>query len=211
MTPTRVFVFDIDGVIRSFRPARMAARLDAELGLPVGIIEQTAFAGPFGVDLVEGRMTRAEWVAELSERVAQNTRDADAARSIVSEWATDIGQLIPETVELIDELRTQHPVFAFTNGTDCTTRELTEHGIIDRFHRVLNSYELGIAKPELASYPKAHAQIEQTLGGPVPASSVHFTDDRPENIEAAARFGWQAVQFTDAAALRRAIAPVLAP
>lgn len=206
MAASQVFVFDIDGVIRSFQPTRMAARLDAELGMTVGIIEETAFAEPFGRDLVEGRMTRAEWVAELSERIAQNTRDADAARSIVSEWAADIGQLIPETLELIDELRHQHPVFAFTNGTDCTLRELTEHGIVDRFHRVLNSFELGIAKPEFDSYSRAHAQIEQTLGRVVPAASVHFTDDRADNIQAAAQFGWQAVQFTDAATLRASLA-----
>lgn len=210
MATSQVFVFDIDGVIRSFRPARMAARLDAELGMPVGVIEDTAFTDPFGLDLVEGRLTRAQWVDELAERIAATSRDAAAARSIVTEWAGDIGQLIPETIELIDELRQQHPVFAFTNGTDRTMHELTEHGIVDRFHRVLNSYELGVAKPDAGCYPRAHAQIEQTLGASVPTTSVHFTDDLAQNIEAAAQFGWQAVQFTDAAALRHSLASTLA-
>ncbi|WP_166984121.1 HAD family hydrolase [Paramicrobacterium fandaimingii] len=206
MTASQVFVFDIDGVIRSFQPERMAARLDAELGLTVGTIEEQAFAEPFGRDVVEGRMTRAEWVGELSERFAARSRDANAARSIVAEWSTDIGQLIPETMELIDELAREHPVFAFTNGTDCTLNELTTHGIIDRFRHVINSYELGISKPEPGSYPLAHAQIERTLGQTVSAESVHFTDDRADNIEAASTFGWWARQFTDAAALRASLA-----
>ncbi|PFG32092.1 HAD-IA family hydrolase [Paramicrobacterium agarici] len=210
MAVSQVFVFDIDGVIRTFTPERMAARLDAELGLPVGIIEDAAFADPLGRALVEGRMTRAEWVDEVTEMIARTARDADAARSIVAEWATDIGQLIPETIELIDELRQEHPVFALTNGTDRTAHELDTHGIADRFHRVLNSHEIGVAKPAPDCYARAHALIEQTLGSAVSPASVHFTDDLSANIEAAAQFGWRAVQFTDAAALRSSLAAELA-
>ncbi|WP_437584213.1 HAD family hydrolase [Paramicrobacterium sp. CJ85] len=206
----RVFVFDIDGVVRSFRPARMAARLDAELRLAPDIIEQVAFAPPFGRDLVEGRLTRAQWVEKLTEKLTDMTHNASAVASIVTEWASDIGQLIPDTIELIDELRTEHPVFALTNGTDQTLRELTEHDVAHRFTGILNSYDFGIAKPEIEVYRRAHAQIEDALAERIAPASVHFADDLDENIRAAQAFGWQGTRYTDAAALRRALGAVTA-
>lgn len=205
-----VFVFDIDGVVRTFRPERMAARLHDELDAPLGIIEQTAFSEPLASDLVEGRLTRAAWVDEVARRIAAQARRPEPVTSIVAEWASDIGQLIPETIELIDELRAKHPVFALTNGTDATRDELTAHGILGHFTRVLNSYEIGVAKPQRASFSAAHEQIEAELGRAVSAASIHFTDDRADNVAAAIDFGWRAHRFTDAATLRAAIGKLLA-
>ena len=42
----------------------------------------------------------------------------------------------------------------------------------------------------------AHAEIERRLGRTVGRGEVHFTDDRPANVDAARVFGWQARVFT---------------
>lgn len=204
MSSSRVYVFDIDGVVRTYWPGRMEERLRRELDLPVGTIEETAFAGAFGRDLVEGRMTRREWTEQLSARIARLTGRESAARSVVREWARDIGQLVPDTIALIDELRSRHPVFALTNGTDRTVAELMEHGIDDRFVQVLNSYAFGVAKPEQECFDRAHRAIEDAVGGPVDPKRVCFTDDLADNVSAASTFGWTAVRFTDGRDVRRA-------
>lgn len=205
MASPRIYVFDIDGVVRTYWPGRMKERLRRELDLPVGTIEEAAFAGAFGRDLVEGRLTRQEWTEQLGARIARLTGREGAARSVVREWAGDIGQLVPDTIALIDELRARHPVFALTNGTDRTVHELMEHGIDDRFVKVLNSFVFGVAKPEQECFERAHRAIEDAVGADVDPASVCFTDDLADNVAAAARFGWSAVRFTDGGEFRRAI------
>ncbi|SEB39227.1 putative hydrolase of the HAD superfamily [Paramicrobacterium humi] len=209
MAAPRVFVFDIDGVVRTFRPERMAARLRDELDAPLGVIERVAFSEPLARELVEGRLTRAAWVEVVAERVARHARHPEHAASVVAEWASDTGQLVPRTIALIDELRREHPVFALTNGTDTTRQELEAHGILGHFVRVLNSYEIGVAKPDRACFAAAHAGIEAALGHAVDAASVHFTDDLENNVAAATEFGWHARVFTDAESLARSIRQLL--
>ena len=60
------------------------------------------------------------------------------------------------------------------------------------------SFEVGARKPARAMFEA----FESRFGRP-----VLYVDDRPELIEGAAKFGWNALRFTGAEALERALFP----
>jgi Predicted hydrolase (HAD superfamily) len=84
----------------------------------------------------------------------------------------------------------------FTNGTDYVPEEIELLGLTPLFDRILNSADFGIAKPDPQAFAAAHRVIEADLGHPIARSDVWFTDDRPDNVEAAREFGWDAELFT---------------
>ncbi len=67
---------------------------------------------------------------------------------------------------------------------------------------MLNSAELGVAKPDPAAFAAAHRAIEDDLGRTVDPAEVWFTDDRPDNVVAAAAHGWAAELFTRPSGIR---------
>jgi putative hydrolase of the HAD superfamily len=64
------------------------------------------------------------------------------------------------------------------------------------FDGVINSAELGVAKPDPRAYAAAHRVVEAGVGREVARREVWFTDDREENVAAARDFGWDAELFS---------------
>jgi putative hydrolase of the HAD superfamily len=71
--------------------------------------------------------------------------------------------------------------------------------LLEAFSPHVLSYRVGLAKPQPEIY-----QAALELAG-VHAAEAFFTDDRPENVEAARAVGIDAVLFTGVAALYRAL------
>lgn len=136
-------------------------------------------------------------------------RGADFAASIAAlagahpDWATEI-QLwhdhwidmaqpaIPGSVHLLHALKTRGtPVYALTNF-GITTFQIARaaYPFLDLFDRSFVSGHLGVMKPE----PEIYAILEAETGHA--PERLLFTDDRPENVDAAQARGWQAHLFT---------------
>jgi 2-haloacid dehalogenase len=82
------------------------------------------------------------------------------------------------------------PVFALTNfGTDSFAHARTIYDFLSEFDRHYVSGDLGLIKPD----PRIYDHVEKDCG--LPPETLLFTDDRPENIDAAARRGWQTHLF----------------
>jgi 2-haloacid dehalogenase len=83
------------------------------------------------------------------------------------------------------------PVFALTNfgvGTFAVARQT--YPFFDEFDQAFVSGDLRTIKPE----PEIYAHLERDTG--IAPERLLFTDDRPENIEAAAQRGWHTHLFT---------------
>lgn len=81
-------------------------------------------------------------------------------------------------------------VFALTNfGKYSFEEALPKMDFLTDFDRLYVSGRMGVIKPD----PRIYQMVEEDCG--LPPQSLLFTDDRAENITAAARRGWRTHQF----------------
>ncbi|MFS4581406.1 HAD family hydrolase [Phaeobacter sp. C3_T13_0] len=117
---------------------------------------------------------------------------ADEIRHWHDSWLQMASPDIPHSVRLMRELRQNGvPVFALTNfGVGTFELAKITYPFFSEFDRAFVSGHLRTIKPEAEIY----AHLEQETG--IAPKQLLFTDDRPENIEAAAARGWQTHLFT---------------
>lgn len=125
----------------------------------------------------------------------------DAAREY-PDWAAEIGlwrdnwlrlasPAIPHSVRLLRALRARGiPVLALTNfGIETWDMALPVYPFLAEFDRHFISAELRLIKPD----PAIYAALEDQTG--YDPRRLLFTDDRQDNIDAAATRGWQVHHF----------------
>jgi len=187
----QVVLFDLDGVLRRFDPAHGAA-IEYRYGLAPGALARAVFDASLIRAAVTGQLSRAGWIAAAGRAAGS----VEAAHAFLGYR----GRVDEEAAALAAALRAEGLVVGLlTNATNTLDEELTAVGLGGSFDAVFNSSALGVAKPD----PRIYARALAALG--VPAGAVAFTDDRPENVEAARRAGWRAAVFEGAGAWRRAL------
>jgi 2-haloacid dehalogenase len=184
MTPEAV-VFDIGNVLIGWNPenhydrrigeARRRA-LFAEVDLH-GMNEQVDLGAPFQATIYAMADRHPEWRGEI--------------RDWHDSWIEMITPVIDHSVTLLRRLRAKDvPVFALTNfGVDSYTFAQSRFDFLNEFDREFVSGRLRVMKPD----PRIYAEVEDSTG--VPAERMLFTDDRAENVAAAAARGWQTHLF----------------
>ena len=100
-----------------------------------------------------------------------------------------------ETVELIQKLKKKHRVVCGTNTIDSHWENHMERGDYAFFNQTYASNKIGCAKPD-PHFFELILEAEQTA-----PENAFFTDDRAENVAAAASLGIHAELFTSAAEL----------
>ena len=192
-----VVVSDLDGVLRRF-PEDLWPSLDAELGLAPGRLRRIVLRHPILAEVSTGRATHRQWREAVVATLAAEGIAPQAAEAAVQRWATTPATIDRAVQALLREAEgTGRPAFVFTNGTDQVRAELTALGLGELAHgdRLLNSAELGAAKPDPEAYARALARIEAVLGRMVEPATIAFLDDGPGNVTAARAAGWQAVHL----------------
>lgn len=100
-----------------------------------------------------------------------------------------------ETVALIQQLKKKHRVVCGTNTIDSHWENHMERGDYAFFNQTYASNKIGCAKPD-PHFFELILEAEETA-----AENAFFTDDKAENVAAAASLGIHAELFTSAAAL----------
>jgi len=191
------YVFDLDGVVRDFAPGDADPAIEAALGLPAGHVAATAFRTDLLLPTITGRRSFDQWYAAICAALEDVVPEPARVREHMTRWREHRGSVIDETVERLETLRSDgHRTYVFTNGTDYVPQEMELLGITRLFDGLLNSADLGVAKPDPLAYAAAHRAIEADLGRAVARHDVWFTDDRDDNVSAAREFGWDAELFT---------------
>ena len=193
--PIDVVVFDMDGVIRYWRPDHLA-EAETRLGLAPGAIAAAAFAEPLFRDAMVGTHTVEEWSARIGAAVAA---DADPAGSVdpdavAAVWMSSRWRLDDDIVEMAASLHAAGTRLAvFSNASTKLESDLVEMELGDVFDVVANSSRLGVVKPDPDAFRRVTAMVE------APPTRILFVDDRPENVTAAVAAGWHAVEMHGAA------------
>lgn len=108
---------------------------------------------------------------------------------------------------LLDAARTKFPLYAFTNSNPSHRAVWSERFAADleAFTSIFVSSDLGERKPDRAAFDAVAAMIG------VPASSILYFDDSPENVVGGRDAGLQAVHVTSTDSVRAALSRLSVP
>ena len=184
MTPEAV-IFDIGNVLLEWQPERFydavigpdrRARLFAEVDL-AGMNEGVDLGAPFGASVEALAAAHPEWAVEI--------------RMWRERWFEIAHPPIEGSIRVMRALRARGvPVFALTNfGRETFDAAVERLPFLAEFDRAWVSGRMGVMKPD----PAIYAALEAECG--VAPGRLIFTDDRADNIAAAAARGWQTHLF----------------
>ncbi len=189
--------FDFDGVLRNWDYD--LATVEDLYGISLDAFREVAFAPENVEPAIRGVITDEEWMLNVGNilKTRYSELDVDGAMEF---WSRRIGELEPEVLGIIRECKLRLPVALMTNATTKLNNDLESLGISGLFDHVINASEVGSVKPEPGIF--LHALKVAGVG----PHEAFFTDDRPENVEAAERLGYGGHLFESPAGLRRALA-----
>lgn len=198
----RAVVSDLDGVLRVFDPA-LWSELDAIAGVPDGAAFTAVLGHPFLDEVVRGRGTHQQWRERSAAALVEAGGTPQSAASALRTWLASPARVDRGLLAELEALRSEGlGVFVLTNGTDRVPEELEELGLTaflgDGGRFLLNTADLGAAKPDHEAFVRAHARIEQELCASVRPDEIAFLDDSARHVRGAARFGWHAVHHRPA-------------
>lgn len=182
-------VFDIGNVLIEWNPERAFDEM-------IGPERRRAFFDAVPLHARNDRVDAGENFHLVWQQAAQEFPDwAPEIALWRDNWLRLASPAINRSVRLLRALRARRvPVFALTNfGVETWQMALPEYPFLAEFDRHFISAELKLIKPD----PAIYAVLETESG--VSANKLLFTDDRQDNINAAAARGWHVHLFDGAA------------
>src|SRR5215469_11539688 len=187
-------VFDLGGVLIDWNPRYLYRQLfggDVE-GMERFLSEVCTSAWNERQDA--GR----PWEEAIEEATAEHPQHAALIRAYRERWEDMFSGAIADTVTLLEELRsTGLRLYALTNWSQYTfPRALELFPFLHWFEDIVVSGREGVIKPNAAIFRILLSRCA------IEATRSIFIDDSLENVHAAARLGFHAIHFRDAAQLR---------
>ncbi|MCA0858597.1 MAG: HAD family hydrolase [Phaeobacter italicus] len=191
--PIDAVVFDIGRVLIEWDPERF---YDSRLGEAerMRLFQEVDLLG-----MNEGLDRGDDFKSAVYGLAERHPAWADEIRHWHDSWLKMAYAEIPHSVRLLRNLRRAGvPVFALSNfGIGPFELASTVYPFFKEFDQAYVSGYLGTLKPE----PEIYEHLER--GSKVAPNRLLFTDDRPENIAAAAERGWNTHLFTTPDTLAR--------
>jgi putative hydrolase of the HAD superfamily len=164
----------------------MLAAFEERHGLPAGSFLEALYRIPEWRALEVGEGDEDGWMAAAKRKL-----DEIAGRTlpdITEERQTMWRSLDADVIALARRLRGRYRLGVLSNATARLESELNDyHGIGELFDVIVNSFRVGMAKPD----PRIYALAAERLGVS-PAACLHI-DDLPHNVEGAREAGFRAV------------------
>lgn len=143
---------------------------------------------------VTGTITDQAWRRSIAARL--ESQHGPAARAAVAQWSQAVGQVDADVLHLVRPVRLMIPTGLVTNATTRLDDDLAALGLHGEFDEVVNSAQVGHAKPEREVFLTACSRL-----GVQPAECL-FVDDTAANLESAAALGRRTHAFRSADRLR---------
>jgi len=187
-------LIDLDGVIRIWDPD-ILANAEREARLPAGAIPRTAFHPDLLVPAITGIVSDETWRHQVTEKLHEQFPEADGTMA-VQLWSKPSGKVHADVLDLVRLCRRSAAVALISNATSRLNADLTALGIQDEFDHIINTSEIGFAKPDQRAFDAA-----LTTAGVSPAEAL-FVDDSLTNVEAARTMGMRGHHFVSVDTLR---------
>ncbi|MBY4894139.1 HAD family phosphatase [Rhodobacteraceae bacterium N5(2021)] len=178
-------IFDIGNVLIEWQPERHYDRV-------IGEDRRRAMFAAVDLHAMNDRVDRGE---NFRDMVVECAEANPTFRADIMLWHDDwlhmASPVIPHSVSLLRHLRRRSvPVFALSNfGIETFDIAKPEYPFLTEFDRAYISGHMGVIKPDAEIY----ARVEADCG--LAPERLLFTDDRVDNIVAAAARGWQTHLF----------------
>lgn len=192
-----LFIFDMGGVVTN---TFLLTQLYKKLNITTEDFYKLCSSGEQDIwNLFQtGKINPQQFWTQFNERVAASKDEKYKNVPVVE---NDLFRLYfhpsknLETVELIQQLKKKHRVVCGTNTIDSHWENHMERGDYAFFNQTYASNKIGCAKPD-PHFFELILEAEQAA-----AEDTFFTDDRADNVAAAASLGIHAELFTSAAEL----------
>ncbi|GIJ07145.1 HAD family hydrolase [Micromonospora andamanensis] len=189
-------LLDFDGVLRRWDPA-VAAGVEREYGLSAGVLGEIAMQWGRLQPVLTGQVSHADWMTSVADALTPSVGDAERARAAVAQWQRYRGEVDPEVLAFVREVRAAGiRVGLGTNATDLLDADLAALGLTDELDVVVNSSAIGVHKPAPEYFQAACAALE------TPPARVLFVDDEDRAISGARAAGLSAYRWNGPADLR---------
>jgi FMN phosphatase YigB (HAD superfamily) len=185
-------IFDLGGVLVSVDFMRACKRLEAAGGAPAAVIDETIHGGADKLRFDTGRMSPRQFAERFCAAIGVRLPYAEFAEIWCDIFAEQGG-----VTDLLDQIAAKADLVLLSNTDPLHLEYVRSHyGFLEKFERMVLSYEVGHAKP-------ARPIFERALGLCDPRARRIYFDDVPEYVAAARGCGLPAEQFVDAVKLRR--------
>jgi glucose-1-phosphatase len=179
-----VVVFDLGKVLVDFDYGLAARRLAENSAASADEVRAVIDQTPLLFRYEGGQMTTQEFFAEVKRLIG--------FRGGFAEFAAPFGDIfseIPAMIALHAELRARGvPTFILSNTNDIAISHIRRRfPFFANFDGYILSYECAALKPHARIYEVTEERTGHRAG------EILFLDDKPENIEAAARRGWRTI------------------
>ena len=187
-------IFDMGGVLVSVDFLRACKRLEEAGGAPAAAIFEAIAHGEDKAGFDTGRLSPREFAARFCAAVGVRLPYAE----FVEIWC-DIFAKKQEVTALLDQIATKANLMLLSNTDPLHIEYIRSHyGLLQKFGRVLLSYEVGHAKP-------AQQIFKRAIGLCAPGTRMIYFDDVAEYVTAARGCGLPAEQFVGAGGLRHTL------
>jgi putative hydrolase of the HAD superfamily len=176
----KALLIDLDGVIRKWHSSDES--IEGTYGLPIGSMREVAFSPELIEAAITGAISDEEWRARITEKLGHKFGAARAADA-VAEWASHPGEVDELTLSLLSTCHSSLRLVLVTNATSRLPRDLLALGLSEHFHAVVNSSQVGVAKPSNEIF-----RVALERSGATPAQAL-FIDDTAANVESASSLG----------------------
>jgi putative hydrolase of the HAD superfamily len=197
MRPEFVY-FDLGNVLLFFDHDLAMRKMARIAGVTFEQMRTIVMDSNLQIEYETGSISSLQFVSRISDAVSRDLDKADMLQA-----AADMFIPNPHILPVLQRVRE----LGIPTGLLSNTCEAHWHWIVEQqypqvkgwFQPIVLSYEAKSMKPARSIYQQA-----EKLAG-VPSSSIFFTDDRPDNVQAAVDAGWQAEVFVNADRLMKTV------
>ncbi|MFC3551081.1 HAD family hydrolase [Lysobacter cavernae] len=188
----RALLVDFDGVLRHWPDNDHA--IEREHGLEAGAIRRVAFDPDLLARVVSGGLSDTAWRKAIVDRLSGDYSDANV-QVAVEQWSRPVGVLDEDVLALLIRARRRVRVVLVTNASTRLDADLRALRLDNTFYAVVNSSQVGVAKPDPAFFEVALSQAG------VAAERALYVDDAITNVAVARELGITSKVHDDAESL----------
>ncbi|MDN3649949.1 HAD family hydrolase [Reinekea marina] len=179
-------LIDFDGVIRHWSNEDINQKEDA-LGLAPGTLASVAFDSKLLMPAITGQVSHEQWQGHVETKLSQ-LHNQQVAKQLVAFWSNAKFKI---DYDFLAQLKARAPsakIVLVTNATSRLPSDLAKAKLKNAFDVVINSSEIGVAKPSLEFFSKTLSIVDTLIEQAV------FIDDSLANVTAAQSLGIDSVQ-----------------